>query len=243
MKLKASRPPSEYAEIDHWDDGVGWFAYPDEKMKRASHALRIHRTETEAGPADVWLVDPLRAPGIEEMLRDLGDVVGVVVLLDRHSRDSITFARRFDVPLYLPAWVDIDVPDDVRIVRFDDRLPGTEYELLETVDIPTWHEAALYDGETLVVADALGTANYFTTNEEAIGVHPFLRLIPPKTLRDLSPNRIFTGHGEGISIRASDEITDTLENSRRRTPGLWWTALKGLIGRSGDDEDSDENQE
>lgn len=251
MPLKASRPPTEYEEIDRWARGVGWLAYPDEAMARASHALRVgghageytldFRNDHEAHRrADVWLVDPLRAPGIEDRLRELGNVVGVVVLLGRHSRDAVTFARRFDVPLYLPVWVDVDVPEDVGIVRIEEGLPGTEFELLETVDLPLWHEAALYDGETLLVADALGTANYFTTSEESIGVHPLLRLLPPKTLTDLDPARILTGHGEGVMRRASSELSDSLENARGRTHRVWWNALKGLVGRGGGDEDEQE---
>ena len=259
MPLKGSRPPTEYEEIDRWDGGVGWLAYPDERMARASHALRVSGTSDEYiidfgsdheerseqaldSRADVWLVDPLRAPGVEEMLREFGDVVGVVVLLDRHSRDAVTFARRFDVPLYLPAWIDVEVPEDVGIVRIDERLPGTEFELLETVDLPRWHEAALYDGETLLVADALGTASYFTTSEESVGVHPMLRLFPPKALEDCTPDRILTGHGVGVKRRASSELTDALENSRARTHRVWWNALKGFIGRNEEDKKDEEDE-
>lgn len=259
MPLKASKPPGEYEEIDRWAGGVGWLAYPDERMLRASHALRVDpasgatvtgatvsdtgRTPDPEAPPDVWLVDPLRGPGVEEMLRDLGNVVGVVALLDRHSRDAVTFARRFDVPLYLPVWVDVDVPDDVGIVRIEEGLPGTAFELLETVDLPRWHEAALYDGETLVVGDALGTANYFTTSEESIGVHPFIRLLPPKTLEGLAPDRILTGHGEGIFEDATTELTDALENARSGAPRVWWNALKRLVGRGNSDDEDDEDDQ
>lgn len=257
MPLKASRPPTEYEEIDRWAGGVGWLAYPDERMARASHALRVGRAGVDAerdqrahrstddretdDRADVWLVDPLRAPGVEDMLRELGDVVGIVVLLGRHSRDAVTFARRFDVPLYLPVWVDVEVPADVGIVRIEEGLPGTEFELIETVDLARWHEAALYDGETLLVADALGTASYFTAGEEALGVHPFLRLLPPGALGEPTPERLLTGHGAGVSEGASGELTDALENARSRAPRVWWNALKGLVGRGGNQEEIEED--
>lgn len=103
MPLKAVRPPTGFEEIDKWSGGFGWLAYPDETMQRASHALSIDQPGDPDAPDDVWVIDPLGAPGIDNRLRDRGDVVGVVVLLDRHGRDAATFARRHDVPIYLPA--------------------------------------------------------------------------------------------------------------------------------------------
>lgn len=232
MPMKASGPPTGYERIDEWEGGVGWIAHPDESMQRASHALCVDRTDDEAAPPDAWVIDPLRAPGIEDHLRDLGNVVGVVVLLDRHERDAATFARRFDVPLYVPAWIDVHVPDDVGLVRIEDALPGTGFDVIETVDLPGWHEAALYDGETLVLADALGTASYFTTRDETIGVHPFLRVMPPTRLRGLTPTRILVGHGTGRHERATRELRDALENARRRGPRVWWNALSSPVKRA-----------
>lgn len=234
MPLKETRPPGEYVEIDRWPGGVGWLAYPDEQMERASHALRVDRPSDESGsegPADVWVIDPLRGPGVDDLLQDMGNVVGIVVLLDRHGRDAAGFARRYDVPLYLPAWIDIEVPEDVDVVRIEHGLPGTDYDLIETVDIPGWHEAALSDGRTLVVGDALGTAGYFTTADEEVGVHPFLRLTPPSALAGLTPERILTGHGMGIQDDATDALENALSGSRRRTPRLYAQLLWNLAGR------------
>jgi hypothetical protein len=229
MELKATRPASGYEEIDRWAGGFGWLPHPEEAMQRASHALAVERPDDPDAPDDVWVVDPLRAPGIEDAIRDLGNVVGVVVLLDRHGRDAATFARRFDVPLYLPAWIDIDVPRDVEVVRFEDHLPGSEYELIETVDLPGWHEAALYDDETLVVADVLGTADYFVTGAERLGVHPMLRLVPPRALRGLSPTRVVTGHGRGVRTDATRALRDALEGARRRMPRLYFETLRDAL--------------
>lgn len=221
MPLRDTSPSSGFVEIDRWPGGLGWLAHPDETMARASHALCVERPDEDA-PDDVWVVDPLGAPGIDDRLQSLGNVVGVVVLLDRHQRDSVRFARRHDVPLYVPAWVEVDAPSDVGLVRVEDRLPGTEYELLEPVDLPGWHEAALTDGDTLLVADALGTADYVTTDAERIGVHPLLRLTPPRALhgRHLAPRRILVGHGEGIADDATTALRDALSGARRRLPRL-----------------------
>ncbi|MFB6081509.1 MAG: hypothetical protein ABEJ67_01680, partial [Halanaeroarchaeum sp.] len=66
--------------VDEWDAGVGWQAHPEETMQRTSHALAVD--------GDVWVIDPVDAEGVDDLVSDLGDVVGVVVLLDRHQRDA-----------------------------------------------------------------------------------------------------------------------------------------------------------
>jgi hypothetical protein len=81
--------------IDRHEAGVGWIAYPDETMQRASHAVERD--------GDVWLIDPVDAEGLDDLLAEYGDVAGVIVLLDRHKRDAADIARRHDVPIYLPA--------------------------------------------------------------------------------------------------------------------------------------------
>ena len=86
MPIKSSGTPSSWREIREWDGAASWIAFPDEKMKRASHAL--------ADGDDVWLVDPVDVDGLDDTLADLGTVRGVVVLLDRHTRDSAALARR-----------------------------------------------------------------------------------------------------------------------------------------------------
>ena len=86
-------------EIDRYDGGVGWIAYPDEDMQRASHAV-----VGENG--GVWVVDPVDAAGLDELLAEYGEVAGVVVLLDRHKRDAAAIATRHDVSVYVPDFMD-----------------------------------------------------------------------------------------------------------------------------------------
>jgi len=229
MALKRSGPATEYEEIDRWDDGVGWIAYPDETMRRASHALETGRDED--GEASVWVVDPVDAPEVDELFAEFGDVAGVVVLLNRHYRDADAIARRHDVPVYVPSWFDTVPAMDAELRRLDGRLPGTDYRLFEVLDRFGWEEAALYDetGGTLVVPEAVGNAPYFTTREERLGVHPMLRAVPPSALRGLRPERVLVGHGPGVLSGGDRALADALDGSRRRMPKLYAQSLRMLL--------------
>ena len=222
MPMRVDDPAETYEEIDNFDGGAGWLAHPDERMARASHVL-----DTEAG---AFLVDPVDAPGIDDLAAEAsasGDVAGVVVLLDRHERDAAAVARRHDVPVYLPAFADRDV--DAPTERFSGTLPGTEYGVIRTLSLPGWREAALFDGETLVVPEAVGTADYFLGADERLGVHPMLRLTPTSALRGLDPERVLVGHGRGVHEAASDSLRYALSHSRQNAPGAWAKSLLGLF--------------
>ena len=58
-------------------------------------------------------------------------------------------------------------------------------------------------GGSLLVADALGTIPFFRAGDEPAGVHPVLRLRPPRSLRGLEPDHLLVGHGEGIHPRSA----------------------------------------
>lgn len=225
MPLKKTQPATGYEEIDRWGGGVGWISHPNETMLRASHALT-----TDEG---VWVVDPVDAPGIDDLLSEFGDVAGVAVLVNRHYRDAEDFARRHDVPVSIPSWFD-DVPETgVPLRRLDDRLPGSTYQVLQAVDTFGWKEAALYDeaNGTLAVGDSVGNAPYFTTPGERLGVHPLLRLTPPSALRGLQPERVLVGHGRGVLDDATRALEDAFRGSRRRAPKLYAESLRVLLRR------------
>jgi hypothetical protein len=224
MPMKSSGTPSSWREISKWDGATSWIAFPDEKMQRASHAL--------VDGDDVWLVDPIDVDGLNDTLADLGTVRGVVILLDRHKRDSAVLARRHEVPVYLPEWMasvrsDINAP--VEMIRRG--LPDSSYDLHKLVDNPVWTEGFLFDedSKTLVVAEALGTANFFLAGDERVGVHPGLRLKPPKTLERFAPERVLVGHGPGVFDRAAPALRDALDGSLRRTPRLYAETAKDLV--------------
>ncbi|WP_049970473.1 hypothetical protein [Haladaptatus cibarius] len=213
MPLKETQSSNGFREIDRWDGGVGWIAHPDEEMQRASHAISVD--------GDVWVIDPVDAPELDDLLAEYGEVAGVVVLLDRHMRDAEEIARRHDVPLYLPTWIRRSVTG-IPVRRFETSLADTGFRVLKLFANPAWQEAALYDETTgtLVVPETVGTVDYFRTDRERLGVHPMIRLFPPDELRGLTPERILVGHGEGVFDSTAVTLADALDGSRRRYPSL-----------------------
>jgi len=217
-----------YREIDRWDRGVGWIAYPEEAMQRASHAL-------VGDDGGVWVVDPVDAPGVDDLLAELGDVAGVVVGLDRHKRDAAALATRHDAPVYVPQWM-TGVADalDAPVEWFGGELAESGFEAFRIRDsgVPPWQEVGLShpDEGTLVVPEALGTAAYFCAPGEPLGVHPMLRPVPPRrALSRFDPERVLVGHGAGVSTDAGHALRAALDNARSNLPGAYGRAIKELL--------------
>jgi hypothetical protein len=61
-----------------------------------------------------------------------------------------------------------------------------------------------------------------------VGIHPFLRLMPPRRLGRLEPLHLLVGHGEGVHEDAAGELHRTLARSRR---GLFPALLNGIRNR------------
>jgi len=177
--------------------GFGWIAAEPAYMQRASHAL--------ADGGRVWLCDPVDVEGLYGRVDALGEPAGVIQLLDRHQRDGRALAARFAVPLLRPRAGAID---------------GTPFEAIQVVDVPGWREAALWwpERRVLLVAEALGTARYFLVPGERLGVHPLLRLLPPRSLAGFEPEHVLCGHGEGIHSDATGALAEAIASARRRTP-------------------------
>jgi hypothetical protein len=174
--------------FDEWSD--------EGRVSRTSAALR-------AG-GRVWLIDPVDVPRLDERVHALGEPAAVLQLLDRHNRDCADLAARLGVPHHtLPS---------------NSLLQGLE--VLRVVSIPRWHEVALWwpARRVLVCADALGTGRYFRTPDEPIGVHPLLRLWPPRRLGRLEPQHVLVGHGSGVHEHATAAVREALRTSRRRLP-------------------------
>jgi len=213
MSTNGTGQTGAWKEIDEWDGGTGWIADPNDDLQMASHALH--------GEDGLYLVDPVSFDGIEEFLAERGEVAGVVILLDRHKRDVAELANRFEVPVYLPEFMDDVRRDlDAPVEPIGRTLPGTEYTVSTVIDNFLWKEAALYGEEsgTLVVPESVGTSEFFRTSDERLGVHPGLRLNPPKKLARFKPERVLVGHGEGVFEDAAGALEYALSGSRKRAP-------------------------
>jgi hypothetical protein len=194
-------------DCDEFEAGFGWIA--DEFMERCSHAL------VEDGR--VWLIDPLDREGLDERVRAAGPPAGVLQLVDRHQRDCAALAARLGVPHHV-------VP----------REAVGPFEFVAIKDGRFWQEVVLWwpGRRVLVCADALGTADYFLAGSERLGVHPALRLRPPRRqLGALEPTAILCGHGEAVFDGAAAALREALSTSRRRIPGqaasavrAWWAS-------------------
>jgi hypothetical protein len=191
--------------VDELEPGFGWLSPERPRLRMASHAL--------VADGGVWLIDPAEADGVEERVRALGEPAGVLQLLDRHKRACAEFARRLGVPH--------------RRVPFEQVGP---FQTIPIVRRRVWHEVALWwpERRVLVCADALGTVpHYFALDGERLGVHPLLRLTPPRRLAALDPEHVLCGHGSGVHEDATAALREALDHSRRRAPRVlveWWRA-------------------
>ena len=194
---------------DEFAAGFGWLV--EDATCRTSHAL--------AADGGVWLVEPLDVPGLDDRIATLGEPRGVIQLLDRHDRDCATLAGRLGVPHHRVPFAGI---------------PEAPFEFLPIARLPVWRELALWwpQERTLVVADALGTLPYFREPDTRLGIHPLLRLAPPRRLADIEPTRVLCGHGEGIhGDGVPDELRAVLARSRRGLPAAMKQGWRWARGR------------
>jgi hypothetical protein len=193
----------EIRAYDEYPFGFSWVI--DETMRRTSHALM------EDGR--VWLVDPVDAPEAIARAEQLGEIGGVIQLLDRHNRDAAELAERYGVP-------HLNVPDAV---------PGSALEAIPVLRLPRWRETALWwpEHKALVVAEAVGTAPFFRGGKDrTVGMHMLLRPLPPKRLRGYQPEHLLVGHGKGVhGAAAAPGLEEAHRNARRDLPKV----LKSLV--------------
>jgi hypothetical protein len=164
------------------------------------------------------VVDPIEGEGVDERIRALGEPAGMLVLLDRHRRDSAAFAERLGVPIH-------ETPFD--------GVAGAPFEFRKIRRWPVWREVALWwpETRTLVAADALGSLGYFGP---PLGVHPIMRPTPPRrALAGLTPEHVLVGHGEGVhGPEAAPALAHALATARTGFPRLIAGGARRAVRRS-----------
>ncbi len=216
------------AILGRFDGGFAWQAHPGEFMERSSAAL------VEDGR--VWLIDPVRAPGLEDEIGALGAVAGIIMTLGWHDRDVDWYARRYGVSVYARRGGGrMLITSPVQRVERD--LPGSSLQLLDASGqglLALWRESAVWwpERRVLVTGDALGNAHYFVRPGERLAVHPVRRLSPPWQLAALQPERIYVGHGTPVVERASEALARALRTARPALAAAWWHSLLSTLGRA-----------
>ena len=184
--------PRTVRVYDEYAFGFSWVL--EETMQRTSHALIVD--------GKIWLVDPVAFDEALDRAAGLGEIAGVLQLLDRHGRDCAALAGRFGVPLH-------KVPDSV---------PGTPFRAIPVVRFPGWKETALWwpEHDALAVAEVVGSNELYTGGRGAAGMHPMLRPLPPRGLRSYSPRHLLMGHGSGVhGAAATPALRQAHERARR----------------------------
>jgi glyoxylase-like metal-dependent hydrolase (beta-lactamase superfamily II) len=206
------------------DAGFGWIAHPEELMQRSSTAL------VDAGR--VWLIDPLRAAGVDEEIQALGTVAGVIVTFVGHDRDAAWFANANGVPVYLPAHLP-RLSIDARVERVEARIPDSPLQLVPCSghgvlswfrDTAVWWPAR----RTMVVGDTLGASPYYVRPGETIAVHPIRRPQPPTELLTLRPERVYPGHGRSVTESAGAAVEAAVRTARTQLWPAWRQTLRAI---------------
>lgn len=153
------------------------------------------------------MIDPVDVEGLDRRIEALGSPVAVLQLLDRHARDCAALAERLGVPHH-------EVPFD--------GVANSPFESVEVVHNRLWKEVALWwpERKALIVAEAVGSADYFKAGEEAIGTHPVMRFRPPRNqLNAYDPDHLLTGHGTGMhGDGTASALHNSLAGARRGIP-------------------------
>jgi len=220
MRIKI-KELTEAEFIDEWENGFGWIAKPGENMKRTSHAFIDN---------GVYLVDPLDAENLDQKVTEYGEVKGIIVLFGRHTRDSEKLAERHDCTVYVPEWFDRELDAEVDYITGE--VPGTSWEIHDAKRSRFSDEAALYHPETstLITADTLGTADHLCGRNEELGMSPLYRFNPPENLLKFEPERIFCGHGKGMTENAAEKLEETVTKGRRKTISAYFNAFYHMFG-------------
>jgi hypothetical protein len=183
------------ADLYPFEHGLTWVMR--EWMRRGSHAV--------VADGKVWLIDPVDVPEALEAARKLGEFGGVIQLLDRHPRACKALAEHYDIPFY----------------RLPDKLPIPGVQVFSVLRAKYWQERALWfpDTGTLVIAEILGTNDYFALANNPVGVHPFLRALTHKHVGEHLPvAHLLVGHGAPVHEGAAEAVAVAYERRLRDIP-------------------------
>lgn len=121
------------------------------------------------------MVDPVAMPGLNEMIKILGEPVAVIMTNYPHIRGSPLISRQLDIPLFIPGISEVGEDDDITNMLIDlyGMKHGQQYGEssvlpfgLKAFSIPGRREFALKYDDYLIVGDSAYGIN------GAISFHP-----------------------------------------------------------------------
>jgi hypothetical protein len=198
-------PPT--ADLYPFEHGLTWVMR--EWMRRGSHAV--------LADGKVWLIDPVDVPEAIEAARALGEFGGVIQLLDRHPRACAALAQHYGVPFY----------------RLPDELPIPGVQVFSVLRAKHWQERALWfpDIGTLVIAEILGTNDYYALADNRVGVHPFMRAFTRRHPGDHLPvQHLLVGHGAPVHEDAAQALATAYERRLKDAPLFPVRGLRAFFG-------------
>jgi hypothetical protein len=208
----------------HVLDGHGsfvWMVDESDTLQRASVALAVD--------GGCLLIDPVDDPDLDERLGGLLPVAGVVTLIDRHRRDAEAVAARHGTPRLVPSVL----AGQGQPLEW----PGIQERVI--LSVLGWNESALWlpERRLLVCVEAVGTTGPFLARAtDRLGVHPLLRLRPPRGALAVDPEAIAVGHGPPVLDGASDALREALRTARSGLPGAvtrWGRAAVDAVRHAG----------
>ena len=108
-------------------------------------------------------------------------------------------------------------------LRLPAAIPGSPFAVVPVINLPGWHEIALWwpERRTLVVAELIGTNEFFALGGDPAGIHPLLRLTAPGALRGYEPEHLLVGHGRGVhGPAAAEALAGAYDRARKDLPRL-----------------------
>src|SRR5690606_19016722 len=104
-------------------------------------------------------------------------------------------------------------------------------EAIAALRVPGWKETALWwpQQRLLVVAEIVGTHPIADAGGTGVGMHPFLRALPPKSIRGYEPEHLLVGHGPPVhGPGAATGLERAYARSRRDIPRAAVNVLRSL---------------
>ncbi|MHB8371964.1 MAG: MBL fold metallo-hydrolase [Thermoplasmataceae archaeon] len=111
----------------------------------------------------IVLIDPLAMPGLNQMIKILGEPVAIIMTNHSHIRGSSLISRQMGIPLYIPDIAAVSEDEKIANMFFDlyNMKHGEQYKEstnlpfgIRAYSIPNRHEMAIKFDDYLIVGDS-----------------------------------------------------------------------------------------